>query len=205
MAIPYVTGPVHVYVSFGAGSAFSAPGSPLYLGTCERTPELDLYPEYEPTMNTVSGTKIPHDKTYQGVWAICVTNITRWNEPVYARLALYVSTISGAGQVPGRTTGSLGTGQSAVPDMGALVNTQARAMMLWLKFSYADVEPFKSGGMPPGYRLRCCNLAAPTKLSPLGTEASKRYLVWHAMQYYIPATGDNVVFDYAMDGLPLPD
>ena len=198
MAIPYVTGPGLIYVAFGAGSTFTNPSQPYFLGTCERTPEIDLNPEWEVVMNSVGGTRIPIDDTYQGEWAIISTLFTRWNEPTYARLANYIATSSGTGQTRGRTNANTG-------DLGTLLMTQARAIQLWVKFPYANLEPFASNGMPAGYRFFATKLVAPTKLSPIGTEASKRALVWHARRLFYPSLGDFISYDHNMEGLPPPD
>ncbi len=182
MAIPYVTGPVHMFVGVGEGY------SPLYLGTGERAPSIELLDEFEPVPNDIAGGKIPLDECYQGEHGFVTIDLNRFNEPVYE---LFTAIIRGAS--PGRQP--FGT-------MGSLMQLEGHNYPLWLVFPYQAKPVFRDAGMPAGYHFFSTHLLGPQKLEPLGTVARKIRLVWHCMRVFDPNTGDFYLYDGDTSGLP---
>lgn len=192
MAQPYVTGPAHLYVGLGASFA------PLYLGTAERTPRIEIRPAWDAVFNDIAGGKIPLDWLYEGEEAFVTADVTRWNEPVYTLLSARPRT-STAGAVQG---------QNVPGDIGTLLISENFAFPLWIQFPYVGKAAMAAGNLPPGYRFIAAWLEGPDDLDNLGTMARKTRLVFHCGRAYALSTnaaGGGMTFtlyDHNMTGLP---
>src|SRR5919109_3483130 len=116
MAQPWCTGPAHVFLGIGTGNSL------LYLGTAENTPTCEIRHAYEPIYNDIGGIKIPIDVSDQGEEAFVGLTMTRWNIPVYNRLAATPRPVSGT---PGVYAGG---------DLGSQLITEGLAYPLVVQF-----------------------------------------------------------------------
>src|SRR5262245_20111872 len=132
------TGPAHMVVGF---SSITGPiGTPLYLGTAEESPKIDIRPNYEPVYNDLV-CQTPFDPSFQGEEAFLAATLTRWNEQTYAGLS--------ARPRPFSTTATRGVTRSG--DIGLMPLTEGWAPTLWVLFPYAAKSAM--AGMPAGYRF----------------------------------------------------
>lgn len=192
MATPFVPGPCLLYAGVDSGSR------PLFLGTAEVSPILQLLPEFDPVMNSLSGVKLPHDKTYQGEHAIIQADVNRLNEVVYAAMSTRVHP-----QSFGQDRGTDETG-----DRGTLMIGEGATFPLWLRFPYGDKTIYQTLGLnapPKGYRFLAAHLMGPDIHEQLNTQARKIRLIWYCLSPYVPATGKHLLYDHNMTGLPVAD
>lgn len=190
MAQLYTTGPAHIFVGVGTGTGGL---DVAYLGTCENAPRVQLRPASKGVMNAISGTVVPHDKSFQGEEGFIGLDLTRWNQSVL-------------NVVRGRAVPSVGPPGAYLPgDYGTLMITEGRAMRVWMTFPYAAKAAFNqaaSGAMPPGYRFLYCEPIGPDDLGPLSTEARVEHLMFHAIPGYLPEDGSLNLYDFDTTGLP---
>jgi hypothetical protein len=66
-----------------AGPCIHTIGSSGILGTCERTPKVQILREWEDVMNAIGGTRIPSDRTFQGEHALISSLFTRFDLSVW--------------------------------------------------------------------------------------------------------------------------
>src|SRR5215469_12261507 len=100
MAQLYTTGPAHIYT--GPLTA------PLYLGTCEESPDIDLMAVEKEVVNSIGGVGIPFDKAYQGEMGLITAVLNRYNESTYQAMAARPRTFQGG--IPGtNTAGDVGS------------------------------------------------------------------------------------------------
>jgi hypothetical protein len=193
MAQTYVTGAIHHYVSFGAkadGTLLRA--GPVYLGTAENRPLVEIQPAWEPVHNDLRGDVKPFDLIYQGEDAIVVTDLNRFNELVYQAMA-------------SRTQNLLG--QDTRLDTGALALANNVAFGLWLKFDFFGTIRAPAT-LPAGYYFPNVVLAGPDTLDQLGTRVRRTRCIFQAIGQYNPTTRGFLL--YGTDagyfaGLPEPD
>lgn len=82
-ALVRVSGPVHHFIQFyGNGGA----QTPVYLGTAEKTPEYEEHPRYVAVMNSLAGSTLAFDETWDGSNMIIKTTLTRYDQVVYQAL-----------------------------------------------------------------------------------------------------------------------
>lgn len=202
MATPFTTGPAHAFVGFTKIQSVSnygvvnatINGTPYYLGTDEKAPRLEFKPNWEPIYNDVSG-NVPLDVAYAGEEAYISYTFTRWNEGVFELMAANPHTGFG-----GNTHGI-----TSPLDRGTLMLTEGVTPTLWIVFPFAVAgkQPYVAQGLSAGYRFFAAVFEGPFQHANLGTRASKRPAIWHALPVYVPATGAFVLFDHNMAGLPM--
>ena len=159
MAIPYVTGPVDIWVAPGNEGA-------IFLGHAEHGPTISVRPRYSPVYVDLAGQTIPYDMVYDGEDAIVTATLTRWNQNVLDLIEAIANDTASGIDDPG--------------DIGSLMLTEGKAYELWLHFPYAAKPAFAD--MLPGQRFPCAFLE--TDDSPaLGTQAKKAHVVWHCLRY----------------------
>lgn len=177
MAQPFVTGPCHLFLGLGAL------GQPLYLGTGERAPWIEIKAEWEPLFNDLGGTKVPIDEAYEGEHGFVGVDLTRWNESVY-QLAT------------SRTRHDLQRGLDLSSDIGTLMVHEAAAYPLWVAFPYNSKPAYAS--MPPGYRFLRAHLLGPDRHEPQGTAPKKVRCLWHCLRALTSAVGTLTLYDHDM-------
>lgn len=146
---------------------------PIYLGTAERSPSIEIVRGWLPWFDDELGSSLPADELYEAEEAWVTADVNRWNEPVYAFIAAVIN------------RGPLGgaRGQNYPSDVGTSMVHESFTYPLILQFPYAGKTLYQLYGMPAGYRFFNATLAGPDRLEPLGTEPSKRRLIWRCREY----------------------
>lgn len=183
----FVTGPAYIFVGTGNNYALE------YLGMAEKHPKIVLRPSFQQTF-TDEGGPTPYDASHGGEEGFVMADISKWNEPIYAKLA----------QKAGNRTGR---GTSVFGDAGALMIAEGRTYPLVVAFPYASKVAYTD--MPPGYRFVASYLIGPDELEPLGTTPRKTRLMWHALRLHygqnndmagalnlVIPTGANILYDH---------
>lgn len=187
MAKQFVTGPGFIFV--GTGNNYSLE----YLGMAEKHPKILLRPNFQQTFTDESGT-VPYDASYGGEEGFVMADISKFNEPIYAKLAQ-------------KAGNRLVRGVENFGDIGALMVAEGRTFPLVVAFPYASKVAFAD--MPLGYRFVASYLLGPDELEPLGTTPRKIRLIWHSLRLHygqneamegalnlnIPA-GSNILYDH---------
>lgn len=194
--------------------------APLYLGTCQISPDIDIVPKHLPAYDDETGSQVPFDEVHDGEEGWVFGLFTRFNEETYERLA---DRPYKGFRALGRTIN--GRGIEYEGDGGTLIHQEDCGHQLWLRFPYADLPEYKAAGMPAGYRFAAANCIGPDRLRQIGTPARTIFLAWHCIRSYLKIAGDdttdnrddkgNVVpplatyalllYDHDMSGLPTPD
>jgi hypothetical protein len=187
MAQLYSTGPAHAFV----GSISSGGVTPFYLGTCEVAPQIEVTPRFEEVHNDIGGI-VPFDKQYGGEEAFIGLDLNRYNEGVYAALAARPNSLV-AGAV---------RGLNSALDVGTLMLTEGKNVVLWIVFPFFAKPAMRAGGMPAGYRFPGSILLGPDKLDGLGTRSRKTHLFFEALRLWTPLTGAFTLYDHNTTGLP---
>lgn len=192
MAQLWTTGPAHIYVATGKAmpgtlaSALSA-GSPLYLGTAEGAPDIQVEPSFTPVMNDIGGQKVPTDWMFDGAEALVVVDLTRWNEAVYATTQAWPASQD-------NTSGTFGAA-----DIGTLMAHEGMTYDLWVQFPYQTKTAYTN--MPGGYHFLSAFCIGPSGITP-GTRASKRRCIFKAIRAYNTSDGTWGLYDHTVSGLP---
>lgn len=188
MAQPYVRGPAHFFVGIGAGQ------SPVYLGTAERTPKIQIRPAWSPVFNDIAGQKIPYDWSFDGEEGYVVYPFTRWVDPVW-RACQARPRPPIIGGVPGLNVAG---------DIGTLMNTEGMGYPIWVLFPYAAKTAYNT--QPAGYHFFSSWLMGPDDLDRNNTDAALVNGVWYCSRkptLNIAAAGlDMLLYDYNVAGLP---
>lgn len=93
-ALPRVSGPVHIYVSFAyptLASLNTIPNNVLYLGTCEVTPEYSERLYYKKLQNEMACESLPLDETKEGYDFLITLVLTSYNESVRQTILKHVT------------------------------------------------------------------------------------------------------------------
>lgn len=186
MAQLYSTGPAHLFV----GAITTGGVTPFYLGTAEVKPQIEIVPQFEPVHNDLGGA-VPFDKSYEGEEAFIGADLNRYNEAVYAGLAARPNSL-----VPGAIRGL-----NTALDVGTLMLTEGKNIVVWVVFPFFVKAAMRAGGMPAGYRFPGCTVVGPDKLET-GTRARKVHLLFHALRQWSPVTGAFLLYDHNVSGLP---
>lgn len=204
MAQPFVTGPCHIYCGVGSGLG------PLYLGTCEAAPRIQMSPGWSPLMNDISGDQKPYDYLYQGQDAKVFGDLTVLNWPV---LTIVQNRVPRGSPLPGLDPlGSVGT----------LMVTEGQAYPLWIHFPYGGATGSHAAmvTIPGGYHFFYAWLLGPDEIDP-GTKANKVHVQFHCQKGPVTtivgptspqgiagatvlptATGHFGLYDFNMTGIP---
>lgn len=145
---------------------------PVYLGTAERSPSIEIVRGWLPWFDDEMGSSLPADELYEGEEAWVTADVNRWNEGVYAFLSAVIN------------RGALGgaRGVNYPSDVGTSMVYEAFSYPLILQFPYAGKPQYRFQRMPAGYRFFNATLAGPDRLEPLGTQPSKRRLIWRCRE-----------------------
>lgn len=194
MAQLYTTGPAHMFVAFGAGGGSVTP--PLYLGTCQEKPRIQLRPIYEDVKNDLSA-GATFDKQFGLEEAFIAADLNRFNEST-------VALVQARNQLP--IAAAIGRGAFPLGAVGTLMNTEGVAMTLWLQFPYAAKPAYAAGAnaMVPGYRFAAVAAVGPDEIEP-GTRVMRKLLMFHAIPLYNATTGGFLLYDFNVAGLPSPN
>ncbi len=86
-----IFGPAHIFVQIngGGGSAGGSAGL-SYLGTCERSPQIEILPEYKPAYADTTGRSIPYDNIAVGTHALIRLDLNKFDLSVYQDIASQV-------------------------------------------------------------------------------------------------------------------
>ncbi len=187
MAISYVCGPVSIWVGIGSG------GTPVFLGHAERTPSIQIRPQFSPVFSDLAGQRVPLDYLYDGEEAMVSVDLTRYNEAVYAGIA-------------SRPVPNLTRGLDSPGEIGTLIGLEGMAFQLWLNFPYSTKAVFTANAMPAGYHFWQTFLEGPDGLDGLGTTNRRLRLNFHCMRYLGPETnafgaGRFTLYDHDMSAV----
>jgi hypothetical protein len=200
---------------------------PVYLGTTDDPPSIEIIAEWDGVETDAGGTENPSERLTEGEEASITANFTRFNEVVYEVLAARSQTDAFAGQFPG-------WGQ-----VGKAIAMEGLTFPLWLIFPYTAKTVFGQAGQPPGYRFYRGFLQSPDRLRDLGSVNRVTSLQFGAQRFmqlvedtsklaqWLPNYTDIVLsapllpfsrlptntvddsigglYDFNVDGLPLPD
>jgi len=167
---------------------------PVYLGTAEITPTIDIERFFLPWYDDEMGTSDPADELYEGDSATVTALVNRWYEPVYAFLACLVN------RAP---LGGL-RGFNLPQEIGSSLVMEGFTSPLWVQFPFfAKTVMGGDGFMPPCYRFFNAHLTN-DRLEPLNHEPRKTLLVWQCKRYLDVVSGASGLYDHDMFNPPLP-
>ena len=158
--------------------------SPVFLGTCERVPLIRLEQKWYPFIRDDGGLSVPYELIYDSEEAWIYAEINRYNEPV---LEVIQDRCFGLGRPP------VLRGMDREEDIGTLANAEKVSYALWLVFPYARKLVMALGGMPANYVFPAVVAFGPEELS-LGHRPRKNRLVWRALRYHDPNSGDFLLY-----------
>lgn len=153
----FTTGPALMFLSYG---------EPMYLGTAESPPDIDLIGGFEPVFNDLGGTVLPMDRIYEGEEAIISFVLNKYNQPALDIIQAVVG-----GKTMGRDT---------FGDIGTIIGQEDRTFGFGMVFPYA-AKPIYSD-MPAGYNFFSCFRIGPQGVRP-GTRAKSHNLILRAQRY----------------------
>ena len=161
----HVTGPAHVYV----GHKTVGPSGALYIGTCEKTPQIETQYMWEDVLNDVGGSA-PMDLVLRGFTSSISGEFTRFNEDRLLNL------IGNSGSRTARTGATFQPGIYDSGQIGGLseysINTmQNTGYWLAIRFEFAQATAVDSY-LPPGYWFPSINASSFT-YSQVGTKSKK--------------------------------
>lgn len=189
----WTAGPAHFYVGFPPSEVtLAAPraGGASYLGTADDSPEIWIEGGWRPLFSDRRGKQLPAEMLATGEQAYVRVSLTRWDESVYASLAVR----------PGFDLLGLNSrGKMSLDDIGSLMLAEGQAHNLWVQFPYQQFPGFN--GLPAGYRFPGSWLEEPDKRRP-GLGENTLELGWHCIQ--VEDGEDLVLYDDDMTGLPNP-
>lgn len=146
----YSTGPVHIYVAHKS----TGPAAATYLGTCEKTPNVEIEYKWAPVNNDVGGLA-PVDMVFKGITAKINLSLNRYNEDKLMEFVGNLGAIPSADRVAKAAfqPGIMDAAQiGALSEIGHLGGTKAhhtKGYWLALKFSFSGNASLV--GLPPGY------------------------------------------------------
>ena len=136
-ALVRVSGPVHHFIQYPAALG----AAPIYLGTAESTPTYKETPHYVAVMNSLAGSTLPFDETWDGNNMVIETVLTRYDNIVFQALR-------DAPFAPGaNASGYLGVvGLETRLSRGTLMYARLPRLILWNSFfgtanAFADDLP----------------------------------------------------------------
>lgn len=192
MAQPWVSGPVHIYVSFDGLSPFAYPAKSdiKYLGMCEQAPQRTTVANHQPLMTDATGPAVPYDQMFVGETGIIAGQLVVWNEVILN----LIRTRPFFGGTPGTfAAGSIGT----------LLLTEGYTMHLWLMYQYYSKAIFGGDGATVrGYHYPCVTLVGPDQ-DDLGAKINRRHVQFQAWPAFKLSDGTSILYDTTMTSIPL--
>jgi hypothetical protein len=182
---PWVTGPGHLFAHVGSA------GAPLYLGTAENNPRIEIRPAYSPYFNNLFSPKVPMDLLFQGEEAFLYLDVNRFNFTVWNAMHSRPS--------PTGTRGTWTAGQ-----LGSFQIFEANAYAFTVQFPYARAKSAMAG-LEYCYRFYNVTPVGPDSLEPIGMDYHKRRIILHALPTLtvgIYNTTVGTLFDNVDTGLP---
>ncbi|OAI39610.1 hypothetical protein AYO40_01210 [Planctomycetaceae bacterium SCGC AG-212-D15] len=184
MAQLYCSGPVHVYFGLGGG------GSPVYFGTSESAPRIEIKHYFNTVKNDIAGDQAPFDFQWVGETATISADFTRWNNPLWL-------------QMMSRPFATSTAGINGIGDYGTFMVQEGATYQAWLQFPYASTKAAMAG-LEAGFHFFSTFLLSPDSKT-IGMRANKVRATWFATQVFGITTGNNVtakLYDFSMQGLP---
>jgi hypothetical protein len=182
----YCTGPAHVFVSVYKSTLPAI----AYLGTCEDAPRIKIVRKWREIHNDIGGDEA-FDRSYMGRAALISLDLNRFDEDVMQRIEAMPNAIVGR------------DGAELFGDIGTIVGLEAASLGIYVQFPYSVKAAFQvaPSQMPAGYRFPRC-VPLDDEMYPLGTKARKNNIAFVAQRIYNPTTGDFLLYDHNMTGLP---
>lgn len=195
----WTTGPAHLYA--GVGGASLSAKTPLYLGTAETKPDIDIEGAYEALMNDLGGSRMPFDRSWQAEEGAISFVLTRWDYGVALRMMCSPNYLANA------------AGDNLLEDVGSLMGMEGNTFPFWVVFPKQLINPYTR--MPAGFRFWSCVCEYPRRLEP-GTRPHKIGMVIRAQRAW-PGTASSpiglastmgnvsvgsILYDFDMSGLP---
>lgn len=116
-----VTGPGHMFVGLGPNK------TPVYLGTAQITPRIEIRPSYSPYYNSVFSPSVPMDWLYQGEQGYLYADLNRKVDAVYEQMLARPTYTS-----PARRFANI------EGDLGAMQIQEGKTYPFWIQFPYAN-------------------------------------------------------------------
>lgn len=195
MAQVYVTGPALIY----AGLANALGTSPVFVGTGESAPDIDIKAEFDPVMNDLGGTRVPFDRCFEGEEGMVSVVLNRFNWSAIRQMM----------SRPRFFTGTPGSNPSG--DVGTLMGQEGMTFNLWLVWPFSTKAAMGGGAaanaMPSAVRFVSAFLLSPDKIQS-GTKDQKLHLIWQCQRGFSVTAGGNgasitgsagsfILYDYA--------
>ncbi len=187
MARIYSTGPALIYAGVN-----DAPGVvPVFIGTCQSAPEIDIQPSFHHVMNDLGGNQKPFDRMWEGEEGMVSGVLNRFN---YLTLLRMMSR-------PRTNTATPGTaGINISGDVGTLMGQEGLTYHLWVAFPKGGTLPYPD--LVPGYHFYAAMLLGPDKIQP-GTKDLGVHCIWQCQRQFnpagaglgIPTTGSLTLYD----------
>jgi hypothetical protein len=182
------TGPAYFYAAPSPG-VYTTGGAPLFIGTVETKPIIDVDDEWTPVRNDIGGS-VPIDKLFDGQSGMVTCDFNRFNYGVMQALCTVPNTAAalGFGRLP---PNAFAPGFNQAGDVGTLAVTEGQVFALiivfpyWQKPAYGGGGGPAAGGMVPGYRF----WGAETNKESIhgGTDAHRKRLIFDCQR--VPYTG----------------
>jgi hypothetical protein len=185
MAQIYCPGGCLLWLGLGAG------GTPVFFGTGQGAPEIDVEPEFEPVLNDLGGDRKGFDFSFQGESGVIKYELNRYNEPIYALAQNRPNPAAAAGR-----------GTSAWGAIGTLMIQEGAAYQAWVQFPYGPGGQAAKAGMatlPGGYHFYAVWLAGDRQRG--GTKPKVITAIFQAERVFNPATGGFICYDTNMAAL----
>ncbi len=179
MAKVYSSGPCLIWAGVGPGK------SPVFFGTAETEPYIDISPAFLPVFNDLGGKVKPFDKSSQGEDGSVLSEMNRFNEGVYQLMATR----------PNPRAIGVPLGTTLLTDIGAIMNQEGLGFPLWVSFPNNAKAAYSD--MPAGYHFFSAWLEGPDHTRP-GTRDLNRRCLWYCSRVFDitpPATFDLYDFD----------
>lgn len=195
MAQAFSTGAALLYAGVGNGR------SPVFIGTFESKPFINIDPGWQRVMNQLSGGVNAWDESFQGSAASVSGVLSRFNpaplEAMMSRPNVAVANFAGSWNLS---------------DVGALWQTEGYDYPVWIQYPRATLPAMAGGGLVLGYRFWSCKLVGPDRIDP-STEAYKIGVIIECKPILTTATNpmnrgavSNAakwwLYDHVMAGLP---
>lgn len=189
MANEFCTGAMHIYV---APMKYNKLLNGInYLGTCESFPQRTTERSFKSLRNDLTSERSLDYVYAGGSEAVINLTLTRWDETV--RLQFERAPVSGL------------LGADSRDDIGSLMGQEELGWMLYLVHQFGGIGPARPSmvGKENGRRYIQCVFWGPEQ-DETGTREEKQHMVFRAWKKYNTKTGQFVLWDYNIAGVPNP-
>ena len=174
-----------------SGLILPASKVPVYFGTAEETPEIEL----NPVLYRWRDDEGTEDDLYEGEVGSVTAAGNRYNALVYEYLIARTHNVGVGGL----------TGVDLAGALGSSMVYEGSSYPLWVQFPMAAKGIYARQGHPFGYRFFNVYLQGPDKTRPINTDPTVRHCRWVCRRYYDPASGTAATYDHDMRNLPSAD